>query len=240
MKTKKRNGFVIELMIGFMLVTFATCTVITVYVTSLATARKTAKNDINNQIVLNQIGEYFMRSVEAGGVFPKDNTGLTYAKYSWMDDNGDKVLDNNDETVKFFKDHGGYTYSDKISAEYGNILDFYATKAVTRRLAVMADGKRKMVLTVKENYIDDNTSACDVLTWYVGKDLDVPDDEQFKETNLNILQLLWKFFGKLNGDIRDAELFTSLNFRDIFTFFDITITDWNDIITKALAGGVVT
>ncbi len=239
MKLKGKKGFVIELTIVFMLVTFGFCMVITTFVGTLSAERKYAKSEISSQTVLNQIGEYYMRSVEAGGTFPKGDEA-NFSGYAWMDDNGDGVFNNNDETIKFFKTHNNYRYTDKISATYGSFLDFYSTKSVYRRLSVQQGGETKMILTVKEIYVDKNTSDCEIVTWYIGDDVTAEAEDEFQETTLNILQLLWKFFGRLSGDLRDAELFSNGLFRGIFTFFNITGDAWSDIIIQGITGGVVT
>ena len=241
MKSKKQNGMVMELMIVFMFVTFGLCMVATMFVASLTTERKIAKSHIDTQTNLNQIGEYFMRAVEAGGVFPTGTeTNYSDNQFQWMDDNGDNVRDDNDETVRFFKALDGYKFTDQISASYGGLLSFYATRSVSRRLVVTAGSQTKMVLTVREAYIDKNTSDCEILTWYVGDNVAIEDGGEFKTTDLNILQLLWKFFGKLNGDVGDADLYSSGFLQGVIDFFGIAYDDFVDIVWEGITGGVVT
>lgn len=243
MKSKNQNGFVIELMIVFMLVTFAFCTTVLIFVNLLSANRKTAKRQIDSQTVLNQIGEYYMRSVEAGGTFPTGNSSITYGLYPWMDDNGDNDLTSADETYNFFANNTLYTFSDKLSATYGTVLEFYKTKSVWRRLTVRSGSTTKMILTVKEVYVDKNTSNCEILTWYIGDGVTSDRDDEFESTQLSTLQLIWKFFGQVKSDASDANLFSGnllTKFFDIFKLLDISVNQWENIVSTGVSGGLVT
>lgn len=241
MKTKKQNGFVIELMIVFMLVTFGFCMLVTTFMSTLVTERKLANKEFKRQMTLNQIGEYYLRCVEAGGVFPDKYENITkpekYKDFAWMDENEDKKLDSEDNTVKFFEENKHYIYQDKIYVNYGDLWDFFEAQGVKRRLTVTSNSKTKMILTVDEKYQNskDSPSNCEILTWYTGDDLSDPtDSDDFKTTQLTTLQKLWKFFGLTSSDLKNMErnngnIWLLNKLKDIYNGINIIGNDWKAI-----------
>lgn len=198
MKSKKQNGFVIELMIVFMLVTFGFCMIVTTFMSTLVTERKLANKEFERQMTLNQIGEYYLRAVEAGKAFPKGNE-TNYEKasqqdFSWMDDNGDGKLNNDDETVKFFSNcKGKYNFETLYSVKRGGFLEFYATKAVSYKLIVKSGSTVQMVVIVVETRTGSDKADYEVKDWSI---TDIHSDVEYtKEENLSLLKKLWIWLG---------------------------------------------
>lgn len=222
MRHNNKKGYVIELMIFFMLVTFGFCMIITTFVSSLTTERKYAKNEITRQSELNQIGEYYLRAIEAGGSFPKGNE-TNYSAFTWMDDNKDGKSDDKDEAVQFFKKYKNYSYSDKISTEYGDFKSFYEKLSVKRRLVVSLNEKPQMVIIIEEKYVNNNSTTYDILSWSIGDDLTVTEDGFTQDVSLNILQKLWRFFGLVKNGFSGMRL-TDLS--DLAGFFGSIDDNW--------------
>lgn len=186
MKTKKQNGFVIELMIAFMFFTFGFCMLVTTYFTSLTTERKIANREIERQITLNQIGEYYLRAVESGKTFPtlKQNDNLN--NYDWI---------KNDSVAKeFFNDcNGKYEFQSLYSVKRSGFLEFYATKAVSHKLIVKSGSTIQMVVIVVETRNGNDQANYDVKDWSI---TDIHADVEYsEEENLSLLKRLWIWLG---------------------------------------------
>ncbi len=185
---KNKNGFVIEMVLIFMLITFGFCMAITGLLGSLSAQRKLAKNNIQMQTDLNQLGEYYLRCVEAGGEFPK-GTESNYASFDWMDD----------EAREFFKKCEKYhfRYNSYYSIERAGANKFFKEKYIWRKLVISTDGINKMVIELKETKLNEtNKNEYFVQQWAVGDNL-ITDIEKdgYKKDSLTVLQKLWRFIG---------------------------------------------
>ena len=190
---RKQNGFVIELIIVFMLVTFGFCMVMTTYLGSLNVERKYAKQSVNMQTDLNQIGEYYLRYIEESGEqFPSGTeTNFSNSKYNWMDN----------ETKEFFKTCNQtyhFKFEPKFSIVRGNLLEFYKTKYIWRKLVIKSsNNKIKMIIELKEQRVSDNETEYYVQNWSVGDELtdETETSGGYEQDNLSTLQKLWMFLG---------------------------------------------
>lgn len=201
MRTGKKKGLVIEMMIIFMVVTFGFCLVLTTYIGTLNIERKVAKHSVDMQTDLNQIGEYYLRYIEESGKqFPKGSeTTFASDDYKWMDDGA----------KEFFakcKDKYGFTYEPEFSITRGTLLEFFKTKFVWRKLVVKApDDNIKMIIELQEKRTSDTTTEYYIKTWSVGDELfdESAADGGYQEDRLTILQKLWRFVGLEINSISD-------------------------------------
>lgn len=192
---KGKKGFVIEMVILFMLITFGFCLVVTTYLATLNVERKYAQKQLEMNVDLNQVGEYYMRAIQAGQVFPtgQEDT-FDVAEFDWMDD-----------TEKAFfvkcKEKYDYTYESSFSIKRGNFLEFYAEKAVSRKLIVRTPGGvQAMVIIVCESRNANNNASYEVLDWSV---TDIHEGIEYEEENISLLKKLWIWLGQGLKEIED-------------------------------------
>lgn len=214
---KKQNGFVIELMLVFMLITFGFAMAVTAFLSSLSVERKYADRFVDMQTDLNQIGEYYLRSIEAGKNFP-NGSEESFESFDWMDE----------DAKAFFakcKEQYGFKYSTYFSITREGLLKFFQDKFIWRKLVISADGANKMVVELKETRIpeENNKTEYYIKSWTVGDN--ITDEETaggYKVDNLNILQKLWKFIGLQINSIDELIVnndwygFFIENFREAF------------------------
>ncbi len=187
MKAKKQNGFVIELMIIFMLVTFSFCMVVTTFMSTLVTKRRLANEEFERQIALNQIGEYYLRAVESGKKFPTLQSGENLNSYDWLND---------DATAKNFFNSckGKYKLETLYAVKRAGFLEFYATKAVSYKLIVKAGNTVQMVVILVETRNGNNEAHYEVKDWSI-TDIHTGLGDYSESENLSVLKKLWIWLG---------------------------------------------
>ena len=202
---RKNDGFVIEMMIYFMLICFGLCLLILTYMGSLRNERNIANQTVNMQTDLNQIGEYYLRYIEESGEkFPDGTeTDFSASKYNWMDD----------EAKAFFLDTNErfnlkYEASFSIIRESGlqGLLNFFKTKYIWRKLTVKTDdNKIKMVIDLKEQRVKGSDTGTEyyIENWSLGDDLTDEYAGSYQNDDLSILQRLWVFIGLEINSIED-------------------------------------
>ncbi len=206
MTERKKNGFVIEMMMIFMLITFGFCILITTVIMGLNKERKYSHANIQMQTDLNQIGEYYIRYVELSGKnFPtgteKTNQGakipletvLASSEFEWM----------TEEIKNFFlRKENNYEYSVYYTIKRGNVFEFFTTKEIWRKLVVKSkdDGKIKLIIELTEKRSEDASSIkadYKVENWSMGDDLTDETSDSYVKDNISILQKLWGLLGVL-------------------------------------------
>ena len=95
-KDNSRKGAAMIWVISFGLAIFTLGGLLLTMMMTSTYSFKSIRQQQENKINLNQVGEYFLRSVECGGEFPvgTETTDPEYDKFGWMDS----------ETREFFKD----------------------------------------------------------------------------------------------------------------------------------------
>lgn len=252
MTERKKNGFVIEMMMIFMLITFGFCILITTVILGLRNERKYSHANIQMQTDLNQIGEYYIRFIQSGsGTFPigeKIITDFSDAEsYGWMgdDEEGDRIK-------AFFKRiNQQYKFDSYFTVARGDVFEFFETKEIWRKLVVTSrdDNQIKMIIELSETrakLVDEKTSkrtktadyAADykIQSWSIGDALQDTSASVYRtdEGNLNFLQKLWALTGK-NG----YEIITFLQGEEglVDMFINISGNNYNaavDFITDLL------
>lgn len=217
MLKKRQNGFVIEIMIAFMFVTFGFCLVITTYLGTLRLDRKHANNTVQMQANLNQIGEYYLRCIQSSKEFPK-GTEDNFDKFDWMDESTKEFFENNKNK--------GYTYDTLFSIKRGNIWEFYVDKYIMRKLIVKSGNKNKLVVIVKETMDSKSKHSYEILDWSVGNDVNTNNDGYKSDKNkLNLLQKLWKLFGLSMENVEDFKKIDKKEYADVIELLIEEIDD---------------
>lgn len=187
MKLKKQNGFTIEMMIVFMLVTFGLCMLIITFLSSLILDKKLASQQIDRQLTLNQIGEYYLRAVEAGQTFPTLKESENLNNITWV---------KNDAAAKeFFTDcKGEYLLKSEYAVKRGGFLEFYAEKAASYKLTVTSDSKVQMVVIVVETKQGSNQANYEIKDWSI-TDIHEGIGDYAESEDLGVLKKIWIWLG---------------------------------------------
>lgn len=221
---RKQNGFVIELMIVFMLVTFGFCMLMTTFLGTLNLERKYAKESVSVQTDLNQVGEYYLRYIEESGEqFPKGNeTSFNTTKYNWMDDDAKEFFINFNKKYK-------YTFTPAFSITRGSFLEFFKTKYIWRKLVVRtSDNNIKMIIELKEQRVSDTDTEYYIQNWSVGSNLvdESAESGGYQEDKLTLLQKLWKFLGLEINSLKTWNPTGDL--KDLLTLFNDVSNNWRE------------
>lgn len=194
MKTKKQNGFVIELMIVFMLVTFGFCMVVTTFMSMLVTERKLTNKEFERQMTLNQIGEYYLRAVEAGKNFPTLNQDDNLNSYDWI---------KNDAVAKEFFNNckGKYNFTTGFYAKRAGFSENYNIKTVSHKLTVKSGNTTQLIVIIdeKRNVLDENGKTRKDAANYCVKDWSISDIDNgitySSAENISWFKKLWNWLG---------------------------------------------
>jgi len=210
---KDKKGVAIEWAIAFGFVVFALTLVLTTIIAICSAPIRAQRKQQAQQDMISQIGEYFLRSCEFGGEFPTGTDPIEkisfnsitekytpsnyFDNYSWMDD----------IAKTFFAKCAskGYIFNTTICEDNGNFWNFYAAQGMIRTLTVNdSSGNVLLSLAVAEDYYYDTgegilftkstnpETTFTVLNWTTGGSVyNYPSD------NLNILQRIWKWVGKI-------------------------------------------
>lgn len=228
MLKRKQNGFVIEMMIVFMLVTFGLCMAITIHIQTLNVDRKSAKQTIHMQTDLNQIGEYYLRYIEESGEqFPTGKeANFSATKYKWLDDEAKTFFTNCNQKYHF-------TYEPAFSITRGSMFEFFKTKYIWRKLVVKDEhGAIRMVVELKEKRVSNNQTEYYIQNWAVGDELidESAESGGYQTDNLNLLQKLWKFLGLEITSLQTWE--PSGDLSDLRTFFGDLNSNWREAMSN--------
>lgn len=137
-----KKGIAIELAIGFMVVTFALCTILTTVSLSTRIRDKNISEKANEYFMLDQAGDYFVKAVEKMGEMGEDGTFSEAYKKSVEDEIKDEQKElaalskytvdlSQTYTIKLFEQDKLNVDSHRFTMKIWNKKEFEAQEAIT-------------------------------------------------------------------------------------------------------------
>ena len=209
---KNDRGYIIETVLVFMLITLGFCMLATTFIGTMNVERRIAKQAVDMQTDLNQVGEYYLRYIEqGGGKFPTgaetDVNAFSGEDFSWMDDEA------KDFFVQF-NEANHLSFEPFFAISRNGVLQFFTENCVWRKLVVRyGDDDIKMLIELRETrdeYVRESKTygkvQYDIYNWAIGDHLtDESASGDYIEDNLSYLERLWKILGLLlHGDFSGA------------------------------------